>query len=84
MTRTHKSTRLLSVVFLKWKQYLEAVSLGFDHFFVLFTDIADDYILISATLNCLSADDSTANKKWAQLISIFFSLLSKKLKKVFA
>lgn len=30
----------------------------------LITDIADDYIHISATLNSISADDTTASKKW--------------------
>lgn len=40
---------------------------NFLHFDIsLVTDIADDYIHISATLNSLAADDMTANKKWVQ------------------
>lgn len=35
----------------------------FTCFSCFFADIADDYILVSATLCSLSADDSTANKK---------------------
>lgn len=35
--------------------------------YYVITDIADDYIHVSATLNSLSADDSTANKKWVYI-----------------
>uniref|UniRef100_A0A3Q0RD81 Sorting nexin n=1 Tax=Amphilophus citrinellus TaxID=61819 RepID=A0A3Q0RD81_AMPCI len=35
-------------------------------------NIADDYIHISATLNSLAADDTTANKKWVQCMKYFF------------
>lgn len=38
---------------------------------VFFTDIADDYIHVSATLSSLSADDSTANKKWVYYTVLF-------------
>lgn len=62
MTRTHKSICLLTMLCFSSENEFKTVFLGL-LIFLLFTDIADDYILISATLNCLSADDSTANKK---------------------
>ncbi|XP_034753417.1 sorting nexin-5 [Etheostoma cragini] len=40
-------------------------------------NIADDYIHISATLNSLSADDSTANKKHLEKLSDLFEKLRK-------
>lgn len=65
MTRAHKSICLQCCFSSKKKkkqlQLFKAVFLRYFSF--VFSDIADDYILISATLNCLSADDSTANKK---------------------
>lgn len=60
MTRAHKSILLQCCIFFLVKIKYILLSLLI---FLIFTDIADDYILISSTLNCLSADDSTANKK---------------------
>uniref|UniRef100_A0A3B4BA84 PX domain-containing protein n=1 Tax=Periophthalmus magnuspinnatus TaxID=409849 RepID=A0A3B4BA84_9GOBI len=40
-------------------------------------NIADDYIRISATLNSISADDSTANKKHLEKLSDLFEKLRK-------
>lgn len=39
------------------------------HLISVISDIADDYIHISATMNSLSADDSTGSKKWVQYVN---------------
>ena len=52
---------------LKWAKNLDFNMLYF------VSDVADDYIHISATLNSLSVDDNTALKKWVT-IWIHYSL----------
>ncbi len=39
-------------------------------------DIADDYIHVSATLSSLSAEDSTANKKWVLKLFLYQDIFS--------
>lgn len=62
MTRAHKSTHGCLHLIKDKRFCLKCTQFWLQMSAV--ADIADDYIHISATLNSICAEDSTANKKW--------------------